>query len=166
MKSDLPRAVIDTQVWVFIFERETLHAFESKQPYRAILEALEDGQFAPVFSPATLDELQYLLTKSKAVAQRFNIDVTLAEYFIEAISSVDVGAVVVDIGEPHRVCSDPDDDAFIETAIVGKARYLVSEDGDLHEDAVKRHLTAHGIRVVYPNQFRKILEVAQKPEPA
>lgn len=166
MRSDRPRAVIDTQVWVFVFERESLHAFESKQPYRAILEALANGQFTPVFSPETLDELQYMLTKSKAIAQRFNIDVTLAAYFIDAISSVDVGAIVVDIGEPQRICSDPDDDAFIETAIAGKARYLVSEDADLHEDAVKRHLATHGIRVVYPKQFRKILEATKKHGPA
>ncbi len=158
MSSDRPRAVIDTQVWIFVFLRETLHEFESKQPYRAIIEALENGQFTPIFSPATLDELKYMLTKSKDVAQRFNVDIALAEHFIDAISSIDVGAVIVNIGEPARVCSDPDDDDFIETAIGGTARYLVSEDSDLHENAVKQHLAAHGIRVMYPKQFRKVLD--------
>lgn len=160
MSAEVPRAVIDTQVWVFVFEHEILEDFESKQPYRAILEALEAGQFVPIFSPETLAELQYMLTKSKTVAQRFNIDGALAQYFIDAISASEVGAVMVEILQPPQICSDPDDDDFIETAVVGKARYLVSEDAHLHEDAVKRHLAGHGIRVIYPRQFRKMLETA------
>ncbi len=149
------RAVIDTQVWVFIFEHETLENFESKQPYRTILEALEVRRFVPIFSSETLDELRYVLTKSKAVAQRFNVDQVLARYFIDAISSAEVGAVIVEIKDPPRISSDREDDVFIETAVIGEARYLVSEDAHLHENAVKRHLDRHGIRVLYPKQFRK-----------
>ncbi len=53
--------------------------------------------------------------------------------------------------------SDEEDDVFIETAVIGEARYLVSEDAHLRENAVKRHLDRHGIRVLYPKQFRKSL---------
>lgn len=116
----------------------------------------------PVFSPDTIDELRYMLTKSKDVAQRFNVDVALAEYFIEAITSAETGAVVVEIVDPPAVCSDPDDDYVIETAVAGKARYLVSEDGHLHERAVRHHLAQYGIKVLYPRQFRKVLQAAQK----
>jgi predicted nucleic acid-binding protein len=158
--SQPPRAVLDTQVWVFVFEHEVLDDFNSKQPFRAILEALERGDFIPVHSHDSLDELHCVLTESKAVAQRFNIDRKLAEYFIEAVSSSEISAVVVDIDPPPYVSSDPDDDYIIETAVAGKARYLVSEDAHLHEPAVIEHLRQRGISVVYPKQFRKILEAA------
>lgn len=159
MNIDRPNVVIDTQVWVFVFEHESLavEGFNSRQPYRAILEALEAGEFAPVFAPETLAELEYMLKRSASVARKFNIDAELAGYFIEAVSSFEVGAIVVDIDNTLSVCSDPDDNCFIEAAIVGKARYLVSEDGHLHEEAVKGELRNHGIRVVYPAQFRKAL---------
>jgi len=159
MSNDHPNVVIDTQVWVFVFQHETLsvEGFDSKQPYRAILEALEAGEFAPVFAPETLDELEYILTQSTVVARKFNLDTDLASRFIEAISSTDIGAVMVDIDRTLKVCSDEDDDCFVEAAIAGKARYLVSEDAHLHEDAVRAELRKHDIRVVYPRQFRKAL---------
>jgi predicted nucleic acid-binding protein len=92
MKAGKPLAVIDTNVWVFVFQHETLDDFQSKQPYRAILEALEGQRFAPLFSAETLDELEYILTTSLSVARRFNVDVELAKYFIEAITAVELGA--------------------------------------------------------------------------
>ncbi len=162
----LPRVVIDTQVWVFIFEHELLEDFASKQPYRAILEALEAGRFIPIFTPETLEELHYMLTESRDVAKRFNVDVKLAEYFITAISAADVGAVMIEIQDPPFVSSDPDDDYFIEAAVVARARYLVSEDSDLHEPAVMWHLNAHGVRVLYPHQFRKLVDLQRKGPPA
>jgi predicted nucleic acid-binding protein len=164
----LPHAVIDTQTWVFIFEHEVLDDFNSKQPYRAILESLEAGEFAPVHSPDTIEELRYMLTESKDVAQAFKVDRKLAEYFIDAITAPEVGAVVIEIGEPTPVCeTDPDDDYFIETAVAGRVRYLVSEDGDLHRPEVVSYLREHGIRVLYPKQFRNVLKELSPPaEPA
>lgn len=150
------RAVIDTQIWIFTYLNEFHDDDASKQPYRAILEALEAGKFVPAFSPETLDELKYMLTSSQSVSRKFRVDRTLAEYFVDAISSTSVGAVLVEIGEPPAVSSDPDDDEFIETAIVAHAQYLVSEDKHLHEGPVYEYLNARGIRVLYPNQFRKL----------
>ena len=155
-----PRAMLDTQVWVFIFQHEFLQDFNSKQPYRSILEALAENRFVPVHSPDSLDELRYMLVESRAVAKRFNVDAKLAEYFIDAITAADVGAILVEIDDPPYICSDPDDDYIIETSVAAKARYLVSEDADIHEEAVVKYLREHGISVVYPKQFRKILEEA------
>ncbi len=156
------RAVIDTQMWVFAFEHEFVDDFESKQPYRAILEALEAGRFIPIFTRETIDELRYILTQSRTVAQRFKIDVGLAEYFIDAITAPEVGAVVVKVEDPPYVCSDPDDDYFIDAAVVAHAD-LVSEDAHLHETSVKRYLAAHGVTVLYPKQLRKLIEPSKRP---
>lgn len=161
----LPRVVIDTQVWVFIFEHELLEDFASKQPYRAILEALEAGRFIPVFTLETLEELRYMLTKSQDVAKRFNVDTKLADYFVEAISAADVGAVMIEIQDPPFVSSEPDDDYFIAAAVVARAWYLVSEDADLHEPGVVLHLNAHQVRVLYPQQFRKLVDPQREGPP-
>jgi len=91
-------------------------------PYRAILEALEAGRFVPIFTPETLEELHYMLAESRDVAKRFNVDVKLVGYFINAISAADVGAVMIEIQDPPFVSSDPDDDYFIEAAVESRQR--------------------------------------------
>jgi len=54
----------------------------------------------------------------------------------------------------------------IEAAVAAGARYLVSENSDLHEPSVMLHLNAHGVRVLYPHQFRKLVDLQRKGPPA
>jgi predicted nucleic acid-binding protein len=51
----------------------------------------------------------------------------------------------------------------IETAIQGKADYLVSRDDDVKRDlAVVDHIEAYGIRVVSVRQFIELLRQREK----
>ena len=52
----------------------------------------------------------------------------------------------------RTVCSDPDDDKFLEAAVAADADYVVSGDAALL--SLKSH---HGIRIVRPAQFLKLL---------
>jgi uncharacterized protein len=52
----------------------------------------------------------------------------------------------------RTVCSDPDDDKFLEVALAADADYVVS--GDVALLSLKIH---HGIRIVRPAQFLKLL---------
>jgi len=74
-----------------------------------------------------------------------------AETFVRLIAA---RAKVVQVPGEIRMCRDPDDDAILEAAIRGKARYLVTRDDDLKRDvdiieAAKRHR----VRVVSVRQF-------------
>jgi len=50
------------------------------------------------------------------------------------------------------VCSDPDDDKFLEAALAADADYVVTGDAALLN--VKHH---HGINIVRPTRFLKLL---------
>jgi predicted nucleic acid-binding protein len=58
----------------------------------------------------------------------------------------------VSFAEP--VCSDPDDDKFLEAAIAAAAGYVVSGDTALLN--VRSH---HGVEIVRPSRFLKLLSV-------
>jgi putative PIN family toxin of toxin-antitoxin system len=51
----------------------------------------------------------------------------------------------------RTVCSDPDDDKFLEAAVAADADYVVSGDAALL--SLKNH---YGIRIVGPEQFLKL----------
>jgi predicted nucleic acid-binding protein len=56
------------------------------------------------------------------------------------------------------ICRDPDDDRILETAVVGKVRYLVTRDDDIkHDPVVRRFLHARDIQVVTVSHMLRIL---------
>jgi len=147
-------AVLDTQVWVHIFLRLALK-MDPRQPYTAIFEAFTNDEFIPVISRPTYDELQRMLTTSRSVAQFYQIDRGEATEFAESVYFV---SEFVEITGALHVSSDPDDDMFVETAIVANANILVAEDSHLHEPLVQQLLREHHIKVMYPRHFRKKLD--------
>ena len=60
--------------------------------------------------------------------------------------------IVGPVSFTRTVCSDPDDDKFLEAALAADADYVVSGDAALL--SLKNH---HGIRIVRPAQFLKLL---------
>ena len=107
-----------------------------------ILKAWAEGRFELVVSKNILDE--YV-----SVIRRIDTEGDLAEKW--AVYLTDRAAVVEDT-EVLKLARDPDDDMFINTAIVSKARFVVSGDDDL--------LSLKGespVRVITPHVFLKIL---------
>jgi putative PIN family toxin of toxin-antitoxin system len=150
------RAVLDTNVWVDIFLHDVI--LPPKQPYTAILDAFFDDKFEPVYCAETRDELEQVLKYAKSVGIKYNTSPALVDEFIQSMLQDQHAGVFVEITGEVFVCSDEDDDKFAEAAVVGHARYLVSNDPHLHEHAVKQYLAPHGIRVLWAPEFRKILD--------
>jgi putative PIN family toxin of toxin-antitoxin system len=103
-----------------------------------VLRALRDGRFTLVYSTDILVEIIEVLGRP---AMR-------AKYHIEPD---DISALINLIrlwGELVTACRDPQDDKFLEAAVVGKADYLVSGDADLLD------LTPYqGIPILRPTEF-------------
>ena len=60
-----------------------------------------------------------------------------------------------------KLCRDPDDDIIIETAIRGRAKYLVTGDKDITNDkTVLSFLSRHGVSVISLSRFLAIIDKA------
>lgn len=66
---------------------------------------------------------------------------------------------LIDIREPLRLCRDSKDDIVIETAIEGRARYIVSRDEDLTRDLeLVDTLAGFGIEITTVARFLALLD--------
>lgn len=89
------------------------------------LEAMRRDAAVLVFSDATFAELASRLMRPKF--DRY-LDSALRQQFLSELASV---GEWVEIAGKVRSCRDPDDDKFLETAIVGEAECIVTGDADL-----------------------------------
>ncbi len=107
---------------------------------KAVNHALERGIL--LVSEATLQELATVLGRSKFDSYVSRED---RQQFIRLLGGV---ARVVAIPAPIRACRDPKDDKFLEVAVHGEARAIITGDADLLDlDPF------HGIRIVQPADF-------------
>lgn len=106
-----------------------------------IWNAWRGGHFVAVVSGPVVDEIARVLVEELAIPAA---DV---EEFILLLSGV---ADVVPIKHQVMGCRDPDDDAFLETAIVGEADFIVTHDEDLLDlpANVSEYLSGRGIEVL------------------
>ena len=110
----------------YVFDTSTIVSatlFEHSKPDRAFRRALKRGRV--LLSLATLEELAEVLQREK-----FDRYVTLAEReeFLEALVE---RALFVEPTEEIEACRDPKDDKFLELAVSGQVRCIVSSDEDL-----------------------------------
>lgn len=110
-----PAIVIDTQVvmdWLVFRDARV----------RALTTALTAGALRWLVEPAMRDEIRHVL--GRGVAARYAPDLAFIEAQFDAHSS----AVAAATPSPRLVCRDPDDQKFIDLALAGGARWLVSRD--------------------------------------
>ena len=140
-------AVIDTNVWV--------SAFLNPDGYPArIIKAGKDEAFLIVSAPPLLDELQEVLRRPRIKKIRRITDEDITR-FVEEIAAV-VQLVPV-LGE-FNLCRDPDDDIVLETAIRGKAGYVITRDEDMTRDLdLQEHLERFDIEIMTVQRFIDIL---------
>jgi len=129
----IPRAVVDTNVLVS-------GIYWKGAPFD-VLTAWESGRFRLVVSPPILDEYQRVLEDmaQKRRTQAHRAILELIELHAEMVAPVSFA---------RSVCSDPDDDKFLEAAIAANAEFVVSGDKALL--AVKRY---QGVEVLRPAPF-------------
>lgn len=126
------RVVFDTNILV------SAH-FWKGPPYRCLL-AVEAGLAVLVLSDPILTELGEKLTV------KFRVPKTEVDSILERLRT---GAALTQIeGKAGWVPQDPDDDKFIETALVGGAGIIVS--GDRHLLTLRN---AEGIDILTARQF-------------
>jgi uncharacterized protein len=137
------RVTLDTNVLV--------SAFISKRGHSAdVLDLIVTfDEITLILSNEILEEFMDVMSR-KEVAVRFDYSKTDITKFEASIR--DVAEIVAVKSSFKAVREDPDDDAVVNTAIDGRADYIVS--GDRHLRELKRF---QGVRIVSPRAFLTIL---------
>ena len=119
MSRVVPRVVLDTNVVLsaLLFSRGRLSALRA---------AWHTRQFVPLISRVTTTELMRVLGYPKFKLGAAEQRELLADY-LPSCEVVEIPPVRPRI----PACPDVDDEPFLELAVVGKARFLVTGDGDL-----------------------------------
>ena len=125
------------------------------QPYAAVLDALFDDRFIPVYSRPTIAELERVL-KGKIAHEHPGIytDADVNE-FIGLFH--ELGEYIEIEGTLEVVEDDPDDNCFVETAVEARVQYLVAEDRHFRFEKAVRFLRENKIDLLYPKQFLRVL---------
>ncbi|MBE2234959.1 MAG: putative toxin-antitoxin system toxin component, PIN family [Anaerolinea sp.] len=130
--------VIDTNVWVSAFLNP------DGFPARLIL-AGKTGNFSIISSLPLVDELQEVLLRPRIMKIR-RATLTDVEVFMTGVVAV---VQLVPVSGDLSLCRDPDDDIILETAIRGRATYVVSRDEDVTRDLDLIHvLRERGIEII------------------
>ena len=142
------KAVIDTNIWV----SSLLNPFGFPARLRT---SFEDGDFNIVISVSMLEELANVLNRPK-IKDKFKIE---EEDIAKLLFLIEDRAEDVNISGNVTICRDKDDDIIIETAIKGKAEYLVTRDDDIKFDRkVSSFLSQHGVTVISLSKFLEIIK--------
>lgn len=141
------RVVIDTNVWV--------SALLNPSGYPAkIRKAFEEGLFEVVISEPILKEIADVLSRPK-IKNKYGI--TGAD-IQELLILIEERSEHVLVSGDVRICRDKDDDFIIETAVKGKAKYLITRDDDVKSDKnVSNFLLQSGISVLSIAKFLKLI---------
>jgi putative PIN family toxin of toxin-antitoxin system len=148
------RAVVDTNVWI--------SALLNPAGYPArIRKALEEGRFLLVASAPVLEELARVMVRPR-LARRYGLGLEDASRLLALVR--DQAVELAEVTGEVRLCRDPRDDLFIETALKGRADVLVSRDDDLKRaPEVATLLAERGVRVLTVQRFLDALEEEGEP---
>ena len=111
-----PLLVLDTNVVLDLFHFDDASA-------RPLRQALEAGRVRCVVSPSTLEELRRVLAYPE-----FSLEPARQSALLAAYQDVSAAEEVWDASVELPVCSDPDDQKFLELAAATRAQGLVSKD--------------------------------------
>lgn len=144
------KAVVDTNIWI-----SSLIA-SSKTAARLVDKWRED-KFEIVVSEQQVLELYEVFSRPKFLF-KYRID---RQEINDLVSSITTRTKRVTIKPGTKLCRDPDDDIIIETAIRGRAKYLVTGDKDITNDkTVLSFLSRHGVTVISLSRFLAIIDKA------
>jgi len=137
------RAVLDTNVFVSAL-------INPKGPPAAILRGLRSKRFRLISSPPINEEIIEVLNRPH-IHDRYGLGDRI---FDVSFILWELAEVVIELPQV-KVCSDPDDDKFLATAVGGRADYLVTGDlGDL-----LRLQQYKGVAIVSPREFLSALKL-------
>lgn len=141
------RAVIDTNVWVSSLLNPT------GRP-AMLRKAFEEGAFHVIISEPLLEEITDVLNRPKIKSKHELTDDDIEELLTLLDEHTEYTLLSWDV----NICMDKDDDFVIETAIKGKAEYLVTGDGDIKLDNdVSAFLSKYGVTVISIADFLSLI---------
>lgn len=144
------RAVIDTNVWVSSLLNPT------GRP-AMLRKAFVEGVFHVIISEPLLEEITDVLNRPKIKSRHLLAD----DEIEELLTLLDEHTEYALLSGGVNICTDKDDDLVIETAIKGKAEYLVTGDSDIKLDNdVSAFLSKYGVTVISIANFLNLIEKA------
>ena len=119
-------------------------------PYQ-LVEAWHAGRFEVVTSDHIITQLTNKL-RSDRIGRRYGLTSTAIRAFTGPLQH-DARRIVIPPTEMLPVTGDPEDDAVLATARLGRATYLVTGDAGL-----LAHSPYEGIQIVTPRVFLELLQ--------
>lgn len=144
------KAAVDTNIWI-----SSLIA--SSKTAARLVDEWREGKFVIVISEQQVLELYEVFSRPKFLF-RYRID---RQEIDDLVSSIAARAERISLKGTIKLCRDPDDDVILETAIRGKAKYLITGDKDITDDKkVLSFLSQHGVTVISLSKFLSIINKA------
>lgn len=138
-----PALVVDTQVvldWLVFRDAAAM----------PLLEAVLARRLRWLATPKMRTELQHMLRHPSLGRWGHDAERALTFYDRQSDLQPDPVAPVT----PCLVCSDPDDQIFIDTALLHRATWLATRDLALIK--LRRKALGHGLHIVQPAQWRRV----------
>lgn len=145
----IKRVLVDINVWV--------SAFINKKGFPArVKEKFLNREFDVVISTPLLKEISDVLKRPK-LKKRYKITDEEISLFVEILAGVGHKVYLTD---DINLCRDKKDDMVLETAIKGKAEYLVTRDDDIKIDLeLVKEMKKHGVMVLTVSKFLEIFTI-------
>jgi len=137
------RVVLDTNIFLRSLIRKGNICFK-------ITELWKKDQFILVTSIEILKEITDVL-KRPFLVEKYGYNPDEVDSMINLITQK---AIFMEPAFSLELCRDKRDDKFIDCSILGRVKFLVSEDKDIFDDEkLKRHLFEYGIEVKNALEF-------------
>ena len=142
-RSRIYRATLDTNV--FLRSLLSLSGINARA-----VDLWKDESFILVLSDEIIDEITDVLFRPNLM----NLGAYTSSDVQTLIERIYEDAIIVESRNDFQLCRDPNDDKFINCAIVGRVHYLTSGDKDFLEDeTLKKALYEYGITVLSASDF-------------
>ena len=135
------RVVLDSNVWI--------SGYFWKGKESELVLRCSAGEIISIISPMILDEVR------RNLVDRFGLDPSMAEEYIEAMNSSSI--ITHPTGTIEIIKEDPSDNVIIETAVVGNAALIIT--GDRHLLKLKEY---GEIRLIQARELIWMLESDEK----
>ncbi len=141
------KAAVDTNIWI-----SSLIA--TSKTSANLVDEWKNGKFTVVISEQQVLELYEVLARPKFLF-KYHI---MEKKVKDVVAMIKDKAARVTLKGNIELCRDPDDNIIIETAVRGKAKYLVTGDKDIADDKkVSSFLSQHGVTVISLSKFLTLI---------
>lgn len=142
------KVVLDANVFISSFLNP--NGFPAK-----VINAWSEGKFDCIISLPLLTEITNILQLPR-IRIKYNLLPDEIEKFLQLIAW---HSHKINLSGKFKLCHHSNDDLILETAVMGKAKYLVTRDDDIKRDQnLIIQMSAHGITVLSVRNFLERLK--------